>query len=252
MNPLSRIKAQYQRRHNVDLETLNPHTRLRLAYIPELPEGWSPTEFESRHIDVTSGIDNMVPDDPFVALFNLVGYSLKNWRTHCLNQYGVDVANRQPSPYCSTRTAAENRDQWAKALKQPQKIITRNSGAISYTELYHAVENANYGGTPCVIFETDLHTLLNHDFNRDSHITPASSLINARGGLIGWHNWSNGSGHLSLLSNPLHLPANVHAWHYADYHDFGPSDIYGFVSEAFVTCWKNLQQRELILASQID
>ncbi len=245
MNPLSRIKAQYQRRHNVDLETLSPHTRLRLAYIPEIPEGWSPTEFESQHIDVTSGIDNMVPDDPFVALFNLVGYSLKNWRTHCLNQYGVDVANRQPSPYCSARTAAENRSNWAKALKEPENLITRNSGAVSYSELYHAVENASYGGTPCVIFETDLFTLLSQDFDLDSQITPASSLSQGRGGLVGWHNWNNGSGHLSLLANPLLLPANKSAWHYADFHEHGPSDIYGFLPEAFVSFWKNLPQEAL-------
>lgn len=248
MDPLSRIKAQYQSCHHQNLENLNPYKRLRLAYIPEIPEGWSPTEFESQHIDVTSGIDNMVPNDPFVALFSLLGYSLKNWRTHCLNQYGVDVANRQPSSYCSARTAAENRENWARALKQPQNIITRNSGAVSYTELYHAVENANYGGTPCIIFETDVQTLLDHDFSLDSQITPASNLTNGQGGLVGWHNWNNGSGHLSLLSNPLRLPANWHAWHYGDYHDFGPSDIYGFVSEAFITLWKNLPHEALTLS----
>lgn len=184
-----------------------------VCYMPGLPEGLSPEEALESGVGLTScrgfGSDCVTidPDEAFARFLTVVNVSSDEYMSLVLEMRGVDLAEANPA--------------WGSfsVLEDPSR-----DKLLDGDRLLEAIDGCMYGFHPIVAFKAPARFLIERDWSVPLSIT---------GGIVGLHNFKNGSGDPQRFEGTFTVGARPGAFFVGENRRCDFEEVYGFVLSTF-------------------
>lgn len=172
--------------------------------------------------NVTGSAIDVVPDEEFEDFLKMINMPAANYVSGIKEHQNFDLLSDE----------CPQKDQWETLLEKPvaeMGINPKRKSALDIVDVIEVIDNTTGYGTPVVVVNLDVKTLLSMD---DKH-----SMLITDGAQVGIHDFTQGSGHLVDPTGPLLLPANIDNWRCeSGEHTWGGceiNEVYGFCNSAF-------------------
>lgn len=204
------------------LEMISGACNIPIVYVERRAGNW--LEDDMLQCDANHGsAEKVIPDEGFKCFLRLVNFSARDWVTNMRVLHKVNLTDPDQCRHA---------DAWRALLEQGDRALGINKArppAVSFENAIEMIDNSNGYGSPTVIINVSLSTMISMVAGKD--------LLIKDGGLIGVHDFGSGSGHMLDLEAPVVVPADLSRWAPAEgrghYGRFTFNAVYGFVESAF-------------------
>lgn len=157
---------------------------------------------------------SIYPDRTFLDFLRVVGIGKQEW---------LSAAEGRLSPKASAKALAALPDRAAVWEAVPEWEC-RGALDVETDDVVSAVDACPYGFTPMIAFQMDARDVFELDFESGLEVT---------GGIVGLHDFTNGTGDPLRFEGTLRLSPRIGDLHLADDEPLGLVAIHGFLSDSF-------------------
>lgn len=181
---------------------------LVVCYIPGFHAGKSFASTLTNHDDEESRPESIIPNEAFSRFLNLINMSSDEY---------IDLVNAETG----TDLRSEPGSLWADF--HVGKDESRDT-LISGDDVIDGIYGSPFGFSPIVAFRANPRFLIERDWSQPLQVT---------GGMIGFHNFDNGSGNPQRFEGTLSISASPSEFIVGEGRRFGLDECYGFGRKAF-------------------
>lgn len=170
----------------------------------------------------TGSAKDIVPDEEFEGFLKMINLPAANYVNGIKEHQDFDLLSDD----------CPQKDQWIALLEKPVSemgVNPKRKLSLGMNDVIEVIDNTTGYGTPAIVVNLDVDTLLSMDKDQ--------SLLITDGAQIGIHDFNSGSGHFVDPTGPILVTANLDQWRCeSGENTWGGYDInetYGFVNTAF-------------------
>jgi hypothetical protein len=170
----------------------------------------------------TGSAKDVVPDEEFEGFLKMINLPAANYVSGIKEHQDTDLLSED----------CPQKDQWIALLDKPVSemgINPKRKSSLSMEDVIEVIDNTTGYGTPAIVVNLDVDTLLSMDNNH--------SLLITDGAQIGIHDFNGGSGHFIDPTGPILVTASFDQWRCESgdntWGGYGINETYGFVDSAF-------------------
>lgn len=181
---------------------------LVVCYIPGFHSGMSFASTLTNHDDEDSNPESIIPNEALARFLKLVNVSSDEYLDLVKAETGVDLRSEPGSLWGDFHV---DKDEAKESL-------------ISGDAIIDGIYGSPFGFSPLVAFRANPRFLIERDWSQPLQVT---------GGMIGFHNFINGSGNPQRFEGTLSIKASPSEFIVGEGRRFGLDECYGFGRKAF-------------------
>ncbi len=218
------------------LDLISSRDDVLLSYVPGV-SGLSTEDITTQAIDSVHGVETVLLDERLIPFFKLINLSKDDFLAYCKEELDLDLTGRLVADGVSSyriEDDARRAELWKTAS---WTVDGDRPPLITPAEAIEVLENATYGGVPCLTVKVPLKWFVERDWSQGMTIEPASLMDGKKqrtvAGQIGIHNFVNGSGHTITNEKTVVIPAGERSeFVVSEKTGYGFDKTYGFVGWA--------------------
>ncbi|AOG03342.1 hypothetical protein [Bosea sp. RAC05] len=215
------------------LDLISARDDVLLSYVPGV-SGLSTEDIHTNAIDSVHSAETVLLDERLIPFFKLINLAKDDFIAYCREQHGIDLTGRLVADGVSSYRVEDDARR-AELWKTASWTVDSDRPAlITPAEAFEVLENATYGGVPCLTVKVPLRWFIERDWSLGMTIEPHSLAKGSMvAGQIGIHNFVNGSGHTITNENTVIIPAgDRQEFVVSEKTGYGFDSAYGFVGWA--------------------
>lgn len=225
--------------------------RILISYVPGLGN-LGVEDYMTTHSDCVSSAETIFCTEAVQAFFALVNVSKRDWLSWYKAEKDVQLDEPRNDDFYEIPRAKSWKDgNWPVTFPDEPCIppaalwgALETIPILSPAEICTVLDNATYGGVPCLTISVSEDVLKRHDFSKPAIIEPVTWKDGGKervtAGFIGIHDFVNGSGYIEQSTKSITIPAGIDDWIAPESVGYGLDQVHGIVGSFYVAKLSNL------------